>query len=118
MTSCTASNSNACKFTPAGGKLSIRTRLIIPFISPDVDPLEDLEFVEPSGEGENDSAQRPLSANYLTQHNMEHGKPYEWIVVRIEVSDTGYGIKPQDMAQSKLFCTFHVILVRTKFVSH
>lgn len=53
-----------------------------------------------------DDAQRPLSADYLSQHNMQDGSkaPLEWIVVRIEVSDTGYGIKAQDMSQSKLFC--------------
>jgi signal transduction histidine kinase len=53
-----------------------------------------------------DNAQRPLSADYLSQHNMQdvNKPPLEWIVVRIEVSDTGYGIKAQDMSQSKLFC--------------
>ena len=30
--------------------------------------------------------------------------PLEWIVVRIEVSDTGCGIRRKDMVQSKLFC--------------
>ena len=55
-------------------------------------------------------APRPLSKDYLTQHNIEHGKPsapLECIVVRIEVSDTGCGIKPQDMIQSKLFSAFN-----------
>ena len=48
-----------------------------------------------------------LSTNHLTQHNVIHGKPpppLEWIVVRIEVTDTGCGIRPKDMIQSKLFC--------------
>lgn len=48
----------------------------------------------------------PLSATLLTRHNQDdkHLQPLEWIVVRIEVSDTGCGIKPRDMAHSKLFC--------------
>jgi hypothetical protein len=48
-----------------------------------------------------------LSATYLSQHNVIHSKPpdpLEWIVVRIEVTDTGCGIKQKDMVQSKLFC--------------
>ncbi|KAF9560107.1 hypothetical protein CPC08DRAFT_708306 [Agrocybe pediades] len=97
--------SNACKFTPAGGQLSIRTKLVIPTIAAGMDPLADLAPLDTSGD--DGSAQKPLSDNYLSQHNMEHNKPLEWIVVRIEVADTGYGIKPQDMAQSKLFSAFN-----------
>ncbi|PPQ93876.1 hypothetical protein CVT25_013585 [Psilocybe cyanescens] len=99
--------SNACKFTPSGGKLSIKTQLIVPYIPADTDPLvdprENLLDVA-------DNNQRPLSTDYLTQHDIQHGKPpasVEVIVVRIEVSDTGYGIKAQDMAQSKLFSAFN-----------
>lgn len=48
----------------------------------------------------------PLSTTLLTRHNQDDTpvSPLEWIVVRIEVSDTGCGIRPRDMAQSKLFC--------------
>lgn len=52
-----------------------------------------------------------LSAIHLSQHNLRHSKPrspLEWIVVRIEVTDTGCGIRPKDMAQSKLFCEYPV----------
>jgi hypothetical protein len=47
-----------------------------------------------------------LSTTLLTQHDVLHSKPppLEWIVVRIEVTDTGSGIRSKDMAQSKLFC--------------
>lgn len=95
------SYSNACKFTPSGGKLSITTRLILPAV--DTLRLSDEEKFEEILAGD---AQRPLSADYLSQHNMqdESKAPLEWIVVRIEVSDTGYGIKAQDMSRSKLFC--------------
>jgi signal transduction histidine kinase len=48
-----------------------------------------------------------LSASHVAEHNKNQSKsslPLEWIVVRIEVTDNGYGIKPADMAQGKLFC--------------
>ncbi|TFK39719.1 hypothetical protein BDQ12DRAFT_681093 [Crucibulum laeve] len=100
--------SNACKFTPQGGKLSIKTRLIVPTAPPGIDGAEigilgDLPHTPPTD-------QHTLSASHLSRHNLEHGKPppsLEWIVVRIEVTDTGYGIKPRDMAQSKLFSAFN-----------
>ncbi|KIM44414.1 hypothetical protein M413DRAFT_442397 [Hebeloma cylindrosporum] len=96
--------SNACKFTPSGGKLTVRTRLILPAVETLHLPDE-----EKTMEVLADGAQRPLSADYLSQHNMQDGSkpPLEWIVVRIEVSDTGYGIKAKDMSQSKLFSAFN-----------
>ncbi|KAE9405360.1 hypothetical protein BT96DRAFT_916091 [Gymnopus androsaceus JB14] len=62
--------SNACKFTPSGGKVTIRTRLVLP-----------------------------------TELGSDPTR--ERIVVRIEVVDTGSGIRAQDMAQSKLFSAFN-----------
>ncbi|KAF8159373.1 hypothetical protein B0H34DRAFT_703185 [Crassisporium funariophilum] len=104
--------SNACKFTPSGGKLTIKTRLIVPNMSHEMAQTE--SYIKSESEidlkSNGDTAQRPLSADYLTQHNMQHDKPHtplEWIVVRIEVTDTGYGIKAQDMVQSKLFSAFN-----------
>ncbi|TFY74210.1 hypothetical protein EWM64_g9804 [Hericium alpestre] len=61
--------------------------------------------------GEKDRAQQriypTLSANSLVRHNLRHSKPPESIVVRIEVTDTGYGIPPKEMVQSKLFSAFN-----------
>lgn len=99
-----AVNSNACKFTPFGGKLTVKTRLIIPALPTDDTDNEVLS--EKQIDVEND-IQRPLSTSYLSQHDKQQDNPsssLEWIAVRIEVTDTGYGIKAQDMAQSKLFC--------------
>lgn len=47
-----------------------------------------------------------LSSKLLSQHDVIHSKPppLEWIVVRIEVTDSGCGIRQKDMAQTKLFC--------------
>ena len=37
--------------------------------------------------------------------------PQDKIVVRIEVCDTGSGIRPQDMVDNKLFCTCIPVLI-------
>ena len=118
--------SNACKFTPAGGTLSITTKLVLPRLGLNEDPLDIVFSTEPasppglessnSGQAGADGREgsekySPLSANYLTQHNVKHGaakKTVEFIVVRIEISDTGCGIRKQDMMHNKLFSAFVV----------
>jgi len=46
-----------------------------------------------------------LSEDRLSEHNFrtEPQKPLERIIVRIEVTDTGYGIQQKEMYQTKLF---------------
>lgn len=108
-----AVNSNACKFTPFGGKLTIKTRLIIPALPTRMDDTDNEVLSEKRMDVEGD-VQRPLSTSYLSQHDKQQGKPLsslEWIAVRIEVIDTGYGIKAQDIAQSKLFCKYTGVFV-------
>ena len=122
--------SNACKFTPAGGKLKITTKLVLPGSKEGEDPLdavlgseagtdveetvnhvtgvipeiaEKIEVDLEKGEQSKGEGQAPLSANHLSQHNLHHRKPVEFVVVRIEVEDTGCGIKAQDMVANKLF---------------
>lgn len=102
--------SNACKFTQAGGKLIISTKLIMPSTRSGLDHgqtnyLDQFQLKPSLVEDE----LPPLSATLLTRHNQDdkHLQPLEWIVVRIEVSDTGCGIKPRDMAHSKLFSAFN-----------
>ncbi|KAI0058853.1 hypothetical protein BV25DRAFT_1918961 [Artomyces pyxidatus] len=122
--------SNACKFTPPGGMLRVTTKLLLPpserepwaltnfNAEVDIDQPKERE-AEPNLEnglptcGLTDEDERhhlggsPLSADTLSQHNMMHAKVPELIVVRIEVTDTGYGIPPKDMMQSKLFSAFN-----------
>ncbi|KAG9224045.1 hypothetical protein CCMSSC00406_0004339 [Pleurotus cornucopiae] len=81
--------SNACKFTPAGGRLGIKTRLIFP----------------PPGEHAGDSGDRPPSNRRSTETNRSSSLASR-IVVRIEVSDTGWGIRAKDMADARLFSAF------------
>jgi len=78
--------SNACKFTPAGGQVTISTKLVIPHGVPE---YEDSEVPD-----EGNSSKSPL----------------ESVVVRIEVRDTGCGIRRKDMIQSKLFCEYFCLL--------
>jgi len=109
--------SNACKFTPSGGKLFISTRLVIPSPSKYA-PSEESQSTHVTKTSKVTTTPptsavdhlHTLSANHLSQHNLHHSKPHqplEWIVVRIEVTDTGCGIKPKDIAQSKLFSPFN-----------
>jgi len=110
--------SNACKFTPAGGKLFISTQLVLPshakFIVSEssectnMTEASKLTTAPPTSDASNYF--HSLSASHLNQHNLRHSKPrisLEWIVVRIEVTDTGCGIRPKDIAQSKLFSPFN-----------
>ncbi|KAH8077880.1 hypothetical protein BXZ70DRAFT_1002843 [Cristinia sonorae] len=112
--------SNACKFTPAGGTLTITTKLVIP--SSHKHDMDDLGVSSSSNTAFSPSPpsemngehvvneHQKLSAKRLRQHDVMHSKPpppLEWIVVRIEVSDTGCGIRPKDMVQSKLFSAFN-----------
>lgn len=58
-------------------------------------------------EEDGDRAKPPLSADHLNEHNKQHAtSPLEYIIVRMEVTDTGYGIKREDMAGAKLFCKY------------
>ena len=94
---------NACKFTPAGGKILITTKLVVP--SPE-DLAHSLKKPavpnSPSAEGDPGTQ---LSTEYLDLHNLGSGqnKTLERIVVRIEVTDTGYGIEQKEMHRIRLF---------------
>ena len=101
--------SNACKFTQPGGLLRIATRLIVPICSHHNLSTENGATVGESNaktvkRNEETSDAPGLSAHSLDIHNRWHEPRSDWIVVRIEVTDTGCGIPPKEMVQSKLFC--------------
>lgn len=101
--------SNACKFTPPGGLLCISTRLIVPAcshrnLSGDDGTKEEESSKKTEKENKEMSDVPELSTHSLDRHDQWHEPQRDWIVVRIEVMDTGYGIPPKEMVQSKLFC--------------
>ena len=97
-------SSNACKFTLKGGTISISTKLILPTssISYEQGNSPDASATLPNGN---------LSATRLTLHDMQPGSvpSLERIVVRIEVTDTGCGIKTCDLAHGRLFSEYRVL---------
>ena len=128
---------NAFKFTPAGGTVTIRTKLAIP--SPDgpikthrstSSPLPTSSVSQKSPppsrshshkrearkgskvDEKSRTGHAGLSADLLKQHNTivgEKVRPLERIVVRIEVSDTGCGIHEREMHEIKLFSEFLLV---------
>ncbi|KAF9224071.1 hypothetical protein BS17DRAFT_795625 [Gyrodon lividus] len=112
--------SNACKFTPAGGRVTCTTHLVFPAHpqpepSYDTRPQGGLEegaieevLVAPGDDAElvyiyPDEEQQTFNNAATSQRNT----PLKRIVVRIEVSDTGNGIPPREIAQGKLFTAFN-----------
>ncbi|KAL1758241.1 histidine kinase [Schizophyllum commune] len=93
--------SNACKFTPTGGKLTITTRLMLPRLE-----SENMEKLEMPGLTLNFGSQAPHSPKPDAEGRVV-SIPQDKIVVRIEVCDTGSGIRPQDMVDNKLFSAFN-----------
>lgn len=96
--------SNATKFTPSGGRISVSTRLILPpsvaasdtvVGDPEKGKISPVSGTD-SPYGGNDPP--PLSTSMLIQHNQTELKR---IVVRIEIADTGPGIRRGDV--NKLF---------------
>ena len=125
---------NAFKFTPAGGTVTIRTKLVIPSPGSPVKGPRSASSPFPTSpasqkppplsrshshkretkkgstvEGKEKAGNGGLSTDLLNQHNTiddEKVKPHERIVVRIEVNDTGCGIHEKDMHEIKLFSEF------------
>ncbi|KAG2137584.1 Tco5, signal transduction HAMP domain histidine kinase [Suillus bovinus] len=109
--------SNACKFTPAGGRITCSTRLITPVYSapePSGNPRPKIDIDEGTIEevlcapaDDFDPLYDPTtSGGQVVEFSTKKG-PLKQIVVRIEVSDTGHGIPPREVAQGKLFSAFN-----------
>jgi hypothetical protein len=71
----------------------------VPYVPPPSVGRADDDF----GSGEKKEEPHTLSTHHLALHDLSQS-PLEWIVARIEVTDTGCGIKPEDMVHCKLFC--------------
>ncbi|GAA5928468.1 hypothetical protein JCM10213_005744, partial [Rhodosporidiobolus nylandii] len=105
--------SNACKFTPSGGKISLTTELVYPLEEyttpqhlPTAAELAGNVDLETSDTTEQTYSPR-LSAGRLQQLEAKTGpQPKEMLIVRFTVTDTGVGIKKADMAENRLFSPY------------
>lgn len=123
---------NAFKFTPAGGTVTIRTKLVIPSPDGPIKTRRSTSSALPTSSQKSPPLSRSqshkrdakksstiddkgraghagLSADLLKQHDTiadEKARPLERIVVRIEVSDTGCGIHEKEMHEIRLFSEF------------
>ncbi|KAF8684902.1 His Kinase A (phosphoacceptor) domain [Rhizoctonia solani] len=103
--------SNACKFTEPGGRITLRTKLIIPGpenrarLSSDHRPSSDSSN---KFDVNQDHREVHISPPFVrgTSDGSELERLLEHIVVRIEVQDTGVGIRQQDMEEKRLFSAF------------
>ncbi|KZS94496.1 hypothetical protein SISNIDRAFT_453422 [Sistotremastrum niveocremeum HHB9708] len=97
-------SSNACKFTPAGGSVHVSTKLLLPEHH---DRRKSFDHPESPTHDSKPEGRRPsLSSRHLSFHNSALDDSLEFLVVRIEVTDTGLGIKPNDLIENKLFSPY------------
>ena len=91
--------SNACKFTPSG-TITIKTRLIY--------PTE--EKMVPALEAEPDAGRPSFTSS--RRDRIEEGKATirrankDIAIIRIEIVDTGVGIRPRDLVDNRLFSPY------------
>ncbi|GAA6025225.1 hypothetical protein JCM11491_004645 [Sporobolomyces phaffii] len=104
--------SNACKFTPSGGKLTITTKLIYP-VEQEPTPATLPTGVELAGadfdvsDSTCETYSPRLSAGRLQQHESQISpQTREMVVVRFEIKDTGIGIRPAEIAEHRLFSPY------------
>jgi osomolarity two-component system sensor histidine kinase SLN1 len=117
--------SNACKFTHPGGRVEVTTRLIYPPAPSQQCPATSSQDHDRDVTGmSKDGGSLGLSASRLSAHNSiesakdlcRYGQPQcpavevpavlEQIVVHIEVTDTGVGIRSRDLVDLRLFSPY------------
>ncbi|CAE6406227.1 unnamed protein product [Rhizoctonia solani] len=125
--------SNAAKFTESGGKIFIRTKLVVA-TSTRPNPFGSQTQSAASGISSGSGGESPASSrgnshmreeekrlhNHLSHaqlrekdsrdshsYSRDRDRPIEQIVVRIEVEDTGVGIRRKDLVDNRLFSAFN-----------
>lgn len=101
--------SNAAKFTAPGGKIGLKTTLIYPLPDEQASPAPTLptgtDFAEK--DAEKGAFESSLTPNKLHELEAKTSEPVKkMLVVRFEISDTGVGIRPSDMAENRLFSPY------------
>ncbi|KAG9095756.1 hypothetical protein FS749_009820 [Ceratobasidium sp. UAMH 11750] len=130
--------SNAAKFTEAGGKIFIRTKLVAAPARPNPLPTNSAASGvsgvsagagSPTSSSKNGPAQdeeKKIGSREMASHHSRQShqsgerdrgyvggdgqsreRPIEQIVVRIEVEDTGVGIRRKDLVDNRLFTAFN-----------
>ncbi|KZT34639.1 hypothetical protein SISSUDRAFT_1052488 [Sistotremastrum suecicum HHB10207 ss-3] len=97
--------SNATKFTQTGGKIRVVTKLLFPSAPVPHDGYSQRPSTDQAPGGPSATATNPLSTNHLNQHNLD-SSAVDNIVVRIEVHDTGVGIRAKELIDNKLFSPY------------
>lgn len=111
---------NACKFTPAGGKITIKTSLVYPIDGyPRYDTTaeeltradggDNISTTVRAGDGGGASATYSprLSEGRLQAHAGGQSPVRDNVLVaRIEIQDTGVGIRARDMQENRLFSAY------------
>ncbi|GAA5830774.1 hypothetical protein JCM11251_001070 [Rhodosporidiobolus azoricus] len=106
--------SNACKFTKAGGKVSIKTELIYPlqdYHTPQHLPsaaelVNGVDSSMSSDETEVNYSPRLSAGRLQALEASTSPQPKEVAVVRFEITDSGVGIRKADMAENRLFSPY------------
>jgi len=106
--------SNACKFTPVGGKVTVKSRLIHPSAADKAIPRASTELLEKpdiiipiDGEtGPGPRSNHPAGEEAEAEAEKERELRKDVAIVRIEVTDSGVGIRPRDLVDNRLFSPY------------
>ncbi|KAM0753644.1 hypothetical protein T439DRAFT_322531 [Meredithblackwellia eburnea MCA 4105] len=100
--------SNATKFSNSGGTITVTTRLVHPAVDSPAGTSATSGSVTLTGEKPaTDAVDAMEKGDALDDLVAEHETDSNTLIVRIEVQDTGVGVRPQDMEGGKMFNAYH-----------
>lgn len=99
--------SNACKFTNAGGSVTLKTKLVLPGIYPETPERPDEDATGTSSlDAERASSQSTAVDQTFPKHVVDASVPDHKVTIRVEVHDTGMGIRARDVRNDRLFSPY------------